>query len=50
MIEDNGGYGIVVSNASINKVIILGNQLRNNSSGAISDSGTGTEVAHNIQS
>jgi hypothetical protein len=50
IIRDNGAYGVDVVNAGCIKNIILGNQIRGNTSGAINDQGTDTEAAHNIVS
>lgn len=46
----NGSQGIkIIGGADANKNIVLGNQLISNVLGQLSDSGTLTEVAHNIQ-
>ena len=46
--EGNGGYGVLIKSDCI-KNIVTSNQLINNTSGAISDLGTDTEIAHNIE-
>jgi len=48
--EGNGEHGIDIANAGSSKNILIANELRNNSSGGINDSGTNTETAHNITS
>lgn len=42
-----GGYGIKIDGATNDKNVVVGNCLVSNSSGAVSDSGTGTVVANN---
>ena len=43
-------YGIEVKTVNCLKNIITGNVIRNNTTGAINDLGTGTEIGHNITS
>jgi hypothetical protein len=47
VITNNGGYGVYIVNANCNKNVVVANVLMGNSSGPISDSGTGTVYANN---
>lgn len=47
-IDNNGGWGINISNATCDKNIVISNYVLANTSGQIQDNGTNTEVAHNI--
>lgn len=48
VINDNGGWGVNIAHANDEKNIIISNQIRDNTSGAINDLGTDSEIAHNI--
>lgn len=47
---DNADYGIDIDSANCDKNIVVGNHLLDNTTGGLRDSGTDTEVAHNITS
>ncbi len=44
----NGGYGVNVSNANCDNNLVHGNHLLGNTTGSLSDSGTGTTSADNV--
>jgi len=48
VIISNGTYGVNISNVSCDKNIIVANDLSGNTSGGITDSGTLTEIGHNV--
>lgn len=47
-IQGNGGYGMNIANANCDNNIIIGNTFLNNTSGSVTDSGTGTLIRSNI--
>jgi len=50
IITNQGGYGVKIETSACDKNIIIANQLVGNTSGAIQDTGTNTEIGHNIES
>ncbi|MDA3815064.1 MAG: right-handed parallel beta-helix repeat-containing protein [Patescibacteria group bacterium] len=48
LIKDNGAWGVNVSAATCDNTLIEGNEFSGNTSGAITDNGTGTKIGINI--
>ena len=46
---NNGAYGITITSVNGDNNIVSGNILNNNTSGNLNDSGTGTQIGHNIE-
>jgi len=46
--NSNSRYGINISDADCDKCIVVGNNLRDNTSGGLNDLGTNTEKGHNV--
>ena len=47
-IQENGGFGIDINQAGVDRTLIVGNIILNNTSGEINDSGSNTTAANNI--